>query len=73
MTLRNVQPMLQLGLVLRGIKKQQGIQKNSRLPITTAILIKSHQTLDGMIFGDYEDKLIRAACSLEIFWLFVMW
>ena len=67
LTLRNGQPMLQLGLVLRGIKKQQGIRKNSRLPITTDILIKLHQTLDGKIFGDYEDRLIRAACSLAFF------
>lgn len=67
LTLKNGQPMMQLGLVLRGIKKEQGSHCSTRLPITTDILTKLHTVLDGRIFGHYEDLLMKAVCSIAFF------
>ena len=60
-------PMLQLELVLKGIKKQHKPQQNKRLPITSTILCNLHLVLDGKLFSAYKDILMKAACSVAYF------
>ena len=59
--------MLQLELVLKGIKKQHKPQQNKRLPITSTILRNLHMVLDGKLFSTYKDILMKAAYSVAYF------
>lgn len=61
------QPMLSLELILRGIKKQSGKPKLKRLPITSEVLRRLCQVLNGKVFGVYTDALMKSACCLAFF------
>ena len=61
------QPMLELALVLRGIKKSRQPNKRLRLPITVEILSNLCKRLDGSLHGSYTDALMKAACTLAFF------
>ena len=63
----NGQTMLQLQLVLKGIKKARLPKPIIRLPITAVIMENLFRTLDGKVFGLYCDKLMRVAISLAYF------
>lgn len=63
----NGQPMLQLKLILKGIKKSRSPKPILRLPITAIIMNKLFTVLDGKTFGAYEDKLMRAATSMAYY------
>ena len=64
---KNFQPMLQLKLVLTGIKKSRTPSPVQRLPITAAIMDKLCSILNGKMFNPYVDKLVKAAISLAYF------
>ena len=61
------QPLFQLSLVLRGIKKSQTQTTNPRMPITTDILLALFRLLDGTFFSRHIDLLLRATCSMAFF------
>lgn len=61
------QPLPQLDMVLRGIKKQGSKGKSPRMPITSDILLKLCNTLRGYVFNEYEDCLMKAACCIAFF------
>lgn len=63
----NGQPMLQLQLVLKGIKKARLPKSILRLPVTAMIMEKLFLVLDGRAFGTYNDKLMRAAITMAYF------
>ena len=61
------QPLFQLSLVLRGIKKSQTQTTNPRMPITTDILLSLFRLLDGTFFSRHIDLLLRVTCSMAFF------
>ena len=63
----NCQPMLQLKLVLKGIKKCRLPKPMLRLPITAIVIHKLFQTLNGQIFGSYIDSLMKAVIAMAYF------
>ena len=63
----NGQQMLQLKLVLRGIKKSRVPKQLRRQPITAVIMIRLFNALNGTQFGVYEDILFKAVLSLAFF------
>ena len=63
----NFQPMLQLKLILRGIKKARTPSPIQRLPITAAIVDRLFYFLNGKMFDQYTDALMRAAIAVAYF------
>jgi hypothetical protein len=61
------QPLLQLGQVLRGIKKSQVNNVRPRLPITSDIVQKICNVLHDGMFGSYVDCLLEAVCTIAFF------
>ena len=59
--------MLQLQLVLKGIKRARLPKPILRLPVTAIIMEKLFGVLDGRTFGSYDDKLLRAAIAIAYF------
>ena len=64
----NGQPMLQLKLVLRGIKKSRTPKALLRLPVTADIMLRFFELLNSNVFiGEYERLLMKAALSIAYF------
>ena len=63
----NGQAMLQLKLVLRGIKKSRVPKVLIRLPITSAILIGFFEILNSNVLCQYTKLLMKAALSIAFF------
>jgi hypothetical protein len=61
------QPFLRLHGILRAVKREQGIVKRQRMPITYPILINLIDVLKVGVFGPYIDLLMQAACLLAFF------
>jgi hypothetical protein len=61
------QPLLRLHWILRAIKKEQGLVKHPRMPITYPILVEMLTILKGGMFGPYVDLLLQAVCLLAFF------
>lgn len=56
-----------LELLMRGIKKSCSVKKNTRQPITGAILQAVCKQLNRGLFGNYVDSLMKTACLLAFF------
>lgn len=63
------QAMLQLQLVLKGVKRSRLPSTLLRLPITAPILGKLFDVLNGRMYSVYIDKLLKAAMSAAFFGL----
>jgi hypothetical protein len=61
------QPMLRLHWILRAVRKEQGLVKCQRMPITYAILVQFVNILKIGMFGPYLDLLMQAVCQLAFF------
>jgi hypothetical protein len=61
------QPLPRLDMVLRGIKKHNNRTKSLRLPITADILLKLCSVLNGYVFNQYNDCMMKAACCTAFF------
>jgi hypothetical protein len=61
------EPLHQLALLCRGLKKSQPLSKNLRQPFTGVMLLKLSMCLRNGLFGQYLDTLLEAACMLAFF------
>ena len=57
-----------LQLVMRGIRKTEvKFNRQVRMPVTSFVLGRLINLLNGGVFGPYMDSLMKAACSLAFF------
>lgn len=61
------EPLHQLALLCRGLKKSQSSSNNVRQPFTGLMLFKLSICLRNGLFGQYLDSLLEAACMLAFF------
>lgn len=64
---RNGQAFARLNTILNGVKKQQGVTRKPRLPITFSILEKICLLLRSGVFSPFLDIMMETACTVAFF------
>ncbi|XP_021367462.1 uncharacterized protein LOC110459501 [Mizuhopecten yessoensis] len=64
---RDGQAFIRLNTILNGVKKQQGVTRKPRLPITFNILEKICLLLRSGVFSPFLDVMMETACTVAFF------